>query len=138
MKANGVPKTSVKTILMVERQARAVELRLAGRTLQQIADALGYAAPSGAAQTIEAALRKRIAGAVDDLRQVEYGRLEVMWRPLWSRMLAAMGRGLKIMTRRAKLLGLDVDRPNATDVNPEPIRLIVEKVEPPALADPAA
>jgi len=144
--ANTGNKTSVKTILLVERQSRAVELRLAGRTLQQIADALGYASPSGAAQAIEAALRKRVAGTVDHLRQVENARLDAMWFPLWPRMLAgdlaALDRGLKIMTRRAKLMGLDVDRSAVTEFNPEPIRLLVERVvsgtPPVVLADPAA
>jgi transcriptional regulator len=131
---------------VAERQCRAVELRLAGGTLKQIADALGYASPSGAAQAIVSALRKRVAEVVDDHRQVEYLRLEAMWMAIYPAAkrgdLAAIDRAVKIMTRRAKLLGLDVDRSNATEFNPEPIRLLVEKVTsgaaPIVLADPAA
>ncbi len=145
MKTNGVSKTSVKTIRQVERQCRAVELRVAGRTLKQIADVLGYASPSGAAQAIEAALRKRVAEPVDHLRDVENARLDAMWTGIYPAAkrgnLAAIDRAIKIMTRRAKLLGLDLDRSNAAEFNPEPVRLLVERVvsgTPPTLVDPAA
>lgn len=95
----------------VERQLKALELRKAGVTYVRIAEALGYANPMGAWKAVNAALKKTLQEPSDDLRKIEVERLDAMLFALYPSamkgMQGAVDRVLKIMERRAKLLGLD-------------------------------
>lgn len=101
-----------------ENQLRALELRKAGLTYQKIADALGYANPMGAWKAVNSALKKTLQEPSDDLRKMEVERLDAMLFALYPSamkgMQGAVDRILRIMERRAKLLGLDA--PTKTDV----------------------
>jgi hypothetical protein len=94
-----------------ERKLQALELRKAGATFQQIADQLGYRSASGAFNAVKAALKATLREPADELRELELTRLDAMLLPLWRRVQSgdekAVDRVLRIMERRARLLGLD-------------------------------
>lgn len=98
----------------IQRQANAVqafELRKSGASFRQIAEQLGYADESGARKAVMALLKKQQVEAVEDYRKVELARLDAMLLAIAQQVrqghLGAIDRALKIMERRARLLGLD-------------------------------
>jgi len=107
----GEPKTSEKRIAAVERQGRALELRKAGIGYATIARQLGYAGPSGAYKAIMTALHAVTREPARELVDLEVARLDDLLLGLWGNArkgnVAAVDRVLKIMQRRADLLGLD-------------------------------
>jgi hypothetical protein len=117
------------------RWARALELRKAGASFQQIADQLGYAGPSGAYQAVMSALDATLREPGESVRTLELERLDRMTLGLWQGAIAgeyqAVDRVLKIMDRRARLLGLDVlpaaePRPasaDPSDADPEAVKV---------------
>ena len=94
-----------------ERKLRALELRKAAVPYQQIADELGYRSASGAFNAVKAALKATLREPAEELRELELARLDAMLLPLWRRIQRgdekAIDRALRIMERRARLLGLD-------------------------------
>lgn len=98
-----------------ERQLQAAALRIAGVSLQQIADRLGYAAPSGAWHAAEAGLKAMFGDTPTSeremARRLELARLDEMlvgvWRKARNGDLGGIDRVLKIMERRARYLELD-------------------------------
>lgn len=97
----------------MERQVKALELRRSGMTYFEIAAALGIG-KSQAQRYVQAGLagaREQVASEASDLRAEEVSRLDGMLRGLWTDArkghLGAVEKVLKIMERRAKLLGLD-------------------------------
>jgi hypothetical protein len=97
-----------------DRKLQALELRKAAATYQQIADQLGYRSASGAFNAVKAALKATLREPADELRELELARLDAMLLPLWRRVPSgdekAVDRVLRIMERRARLLGLDAPR----------------------------
>lgn len=93
----------------LERMNRALELRKGGVSYAFIASELGYASPSGAHKAVMSALKKTLQEPADELRQLEVERLDALLAVMWSRKSIPdfTDRILKIMERRAKLLGLD-------------------------------
>lgn len=104
-------KTSAKRIAAVGKQLKALELRKAGATYQQIADAIGYASPTGAYKAILSALKRTLQEPADAVRKIEIERLDVALFAIWRRVRDgndyAIDRFLAIEKRRAALLGLD-------------------------------
>ena len=104
-------KTSERRLAGADRQREALELRKAGATFEAIAKRLGYRGPSGAYNAVMAGLRKTLQEPADDLRKMELERLDALTLRSWSLAsqgsLEAIDRILRIMARRAKLLGLD-------------------------------
>lgn len=125
-------KADQNVIEATERQRQAVELRKAGGSFEEIARQLGYKDPSGAYRAVRTALRKTIQQPADELRQLEVARLDALLVGLWSDArkgdVAKIDRVLKIMQRRADLLGLDAPkRVDATiEVRQEAERLALE------------
>jgi hypothetical protein len=106
------PRKSVEqTVQAIDRQLRALELRKAGASYKVIADALGYAHPSGAAQAVVAALKAVVREPAEEVRTLELERLDAALLAIWPAVRAgnfgAVDRVVRIMERRAKLLGLD-------------------------------
>ena len=105
------PKTSVRRLHAIERQRRALELRKAGASFDEIGSTLGYRGKSGAYQAVMSALKRTLQEPADEVRKLELARLDRAQRTAWERMLHgdldALGKVLKVMERRAKLLGLD-------------------------------
>lgn len=98
----------------IERQTKAVALRLAGLGYQEIADQLDYPSRTHAFADVEAAITLRAQDGtrtVDSLRETEVMRLDRLQAAAWAKALAgdykAIELSLKIIDRRCKLLGLD-------------------------------
>lgn len=108
--ANTKP-SSADMIKATDRQRRALELRVAGKSLPEIAKELGYKDHSGARAAISAGLKKTIQEPADELRQIEAARLDVAIDAIWEgvRMgnLRVIDTLLKLMQRRAALFGID-------------------------------
>ena len=104
----------------LDRQLRALDMRISGKTYAAIAKELGFAGPSGAFKTVMAALKKTLQEPANELRRLEISRLDELFNSLWSKKdrLFYVDRLLKIMERRAKLLGLDAPSKIAP-TNPE-------------------
>ena len=111
------PKTSERRLSAAEKQVEAVSLRKAGHTIDEIAARVGYSGKSGAYKAVMSALRKTLQEPADELRTLEVERLDAMLNALWPTIIA-QGRGtpraveaaLKVMDRRAALLGLDAPK----------------------------
>ena len=93
----------------LERKLAALELRKAGCTYEQIAAQLGYKNSSGAFKAVMKALKKTLQDPSDDVRKLEIERLDDMLNRLWDKRERPIitDRILRIMERRARLLGLD-------------------------------
>lgn len=101
-------------IAAVERQRQALELRKAGLSYVAIAERLGYANHTGALKAVKSALRSLVREPAEELIEVEVNRLDDMLAGLWLEArkgnVAKIDRVLKIMQRRAELLGLDAPK----------------------------
>lgn len=94
----------------LHREARAVELLMAGRDYDQIAAELGYSSRSGAWRAVQRALRKRREEVAGEYLDLELDRLDALQAALWDAAMAgdpkAVDAILKISDRRCELLGL--------------------------------
>lgn len=116
-----------------EREIRAVELRKAGHSFFEIAQALGFSNKGAAWKAVRRALQRWGAENVAELRQLEVMRLDTITRKLWPKILGqkarpggvdeegnvveprdeippdmdAMRLYLQVSARRSRLLGLD-------------------------------
>jgi hypothetical protein len=88
-----------------------LQLRVAGVSLQAIADRLGYADQSGAYRAVMSALAKARREPAEQMREMVTQRLDRMLQSVWPRVLQgeldAIHAALRIEERRARLLGLD-------------------------------
>lgn len=93
-----------------EERKKALQLRLAGATYAEIGEAMGCGT-SAARMRIRGALSDICAEERSQLRSIEVARLDRLQRSCWTAALAgdlaAIDRSVKIIDRRAKLLGLD-------------------------------
>jgi hypothetical protein len=113
--ARGRAKTSKDAFDTLRKEQKALELRLLGFTFQEIAQETGFWKDRrGAFKAISAALKKAQAEnkeSADELRSVELARLDRYLTFLAKRMndgdTKSVDSALRIMDRRAKLLGLD-------------------------------
>jgi len=96
---------------VADKERQALELRRAGATYDEIAQAIGYATAQGAYLAYNRALKRALleAGA-DEVREMELDRLDRLQRAYWPKALGGDGKAadrvLKIMEHRAKYLGL--------------------------------
>jgi polyphosphate kinase 2 (PPK2 family) len=120
-------KTSPRRLEAVEKQKQALELRKAGATYEAIAKKLEYANASGAEHAIKAALKATVQDGADAVRQLEVERLDAMLMGLWTTANkgnhGAVDRVLRIMERRARLLGLDA--PTKTEISGEALKAYI-------------
>ena len=114
-----------------ERHLQALELRKAGVTYEVIAGQLGYANASGARKAVVSALKATLREPAAELRELELARLDAMLLPLWRPVQAgdekAIDRALRIMERRARLLGLD--RKTAEGEAPDTVKVVGEYLD---------
>jgi transposase-like protein len=96
--------------LAAERRRRAVEMSLTGYTYQAIADRLGYANRGTVYRIIKTALADHEIDSVDELRQLELDRLDLLQSSYWDQAMSGDNQAaqlvLKVMDRRGRLLGL--------------------------------
>ena len=108
--------TSPRRLRAAGKQIQAMQLREAGVSYEKIAETCGYKNRSSAFKAVQAGLKATRAEAGKSLRRLELRRLDRLWMGLYSRAtgnppdLAAVDRCLKIMHRRAALLGLDIEK----------------------------
>lgn len=104
-----------------EKHNKALELRKAGASYEAIAKSLGYAGPSGAKHAVEKALERAIREPAEELRALEYERLNHLMMVLWARAqageLPAIDRVLRIQERIAALMGYDRVQPTHVQQN---------------------
>jgi hypothetical protein len=104
-------KPGEKTPEVAERWQKALELRKAGASYQQIADKLGYEGASGAYNAVMGAIKATLREPAAEVRALELDRLDRLMVGMWKRAgdgdEKAVASVLSIMDRRARLLGLD-------------------------------
>ena len=110
----GESKTSKRRLKARERWLAALELRKRGLTFEAIAQELGYAGAPQAYKAVMSALKETFREPTKELRDLEAARLDAMQEKIWGKTgpekMAATDRLLRIMERRAKLLGLDEEK----------------------------
>lgn len=108
--ARGRKNTPADDLKAAERRKKALALRLTGATLQEIADHNGTAV-STVHSDIDRALGDIPRQEADALRAQEVERLDRLQRAIWGKALQGdlptIDRVLRIIDRRAKMLGLD-------------------------------
>lgn len=97
---------------MAAATSRALELRLEGASLQDIADELGYKSGATVSTLIRRAVKDIPRESVEDARQQMVERLRMLWRVAGPRALNTGDPGdvqsaLRVLERMAKLEGLD-------------------------------
>lgn len=105
--------TGARRMTAAERTQKAVALRKAGRTYDQIRRALGIS-KGAAVKAVQRGLfemREETSKDAEDLRVMEAARLDEAQAAIWAKVvagdLAAIDRFTRISQRRAALLGLD-------------------------------
>jgi hypothetical protein len=114
--------TTKRRLKAAERQRQALQMRIRNATFDQIAKTLGYRSPSGAYKAVMCALKKTLQEPADELRLMEYERLNLLYREVLARALTlrdedgnltqigdmgAIDRCIRISDRISKLMGLD-------------------------------
>lgn len=113
--------------LAAARRARAVELKTAGLTYQQVASELGYTSKGTAYNVITKALKEQTAEAVGSLRGMENARLDALQSALWDAAMAgdvkAVCSIVQIVGARVRLNGLEPARDGlgVTSVTPRTV-----------------
>lgn len=104
-------KTSPQTAAARAKAAKALELRMEGRTFEAIAEEVGYAGKQGAYEAVRRSLLEVVREPAEELIRLDLERLDALWGIQYLNAQAgdvqAMAACMKIMERRAKLLGLD-------------------------------
>ncbi len=93
------------------KQAKGLEMRASGATYDQIAKVCGWNSANAAFMGVNAALKKMLKEPAEHVRSLELKRLDGMLYPFLKQAKegnqGAVDRVLRIMARRAALLGLD-------------------------------
>lgn len=123
---------------VLAKQSKALVLRAAGATYADIARAEHNGRPmysdrANARKAVLAALEERVTEDVAHLRALESARLDRLQRAIWPAALAgdidAVNATLRLMDRRARLLGLDMPtKVEVTDAMDEEIRMLVAQL----------
>lgn len=95
----------------LDRELAVVELRREGKTWQQIADAVSYATAMGAWKAYQRACQRTLQEPTDEARRIELDRLDALqrtyWEPAVEGNLRAADFVLRVIDRRARILGID-------------------------------
>jgi hypothetical protein len=121
--AKRTQENSAHRLEAVEKEAEALRLRIAGLTMAQIAERLGYADPSGALKAVKAGIRRACLLPAEELRSVQVARYEKLIVELLGQVLQpegwpsdkvfvpslkALDRLLKVFQQLEKVAGLDI------------------------------
>lgn len=114
----------------MERRRNAIELRKVGLSYAEIGARLGVSAPAAHAMVKKelTLLQEKMSEETESLRAMELARLDVMQKAIWlparNGNFGAIDRILRIMERRAALVGLDAPtkvaatQADGTDIDP--------------------
>lgn len=137
-------KTSPETAAAKVKAAKALELRMKGKTFDAIAEEAGYNSKQAAFDAVKRSLEAITREPAQELLKLDLERLDVMWGIHYLNAQAgdvqALAACMKIMERRAKLLGLDapVKVDNKTEVTSKQGVLVVGGVMSPEEWEKAA
>lgn len=110
-KARGESVHSPRRIESVEKQAQALEYRKQGLSYSQIAQRLGFNSPQVAWNAVESAIQRILREPAEAVRTIELERIDAMFLSVFEKACdgdpMAITPCLRLMERRAKLLGLD-------------------------------
>lgn len=81
-----------KHVELTERQIRAIELRKAGLSFHEIAQALGLSNAAAASDAVRTGLERWGSEEVDELRRLEMARLDHLTRRIWPKCIGRPGR----------------------------------------------
>lgn len=113
---------SARRLQAIALAVQALELRKTGETFDAIAARLGYKTRQAAYTAVDRALKRVLQEPTDEVRKIEAERLDAlllaMWTPAQQGDQGAIDRVLRIMERRARLLGIDAPTKIAP-TNPE-------------------
>ena len=84
-RGQGVTTTSVRNLSALDRQMQALDLRKSGASFAQIAQALGYATPSGAHKAVMSAIKKTLREPAEEVRTLELERLDRLQMAAWTK-----------------------------------------------------
>jgi len=122
--------TSKRKMKGLERERAALELRKAGATYRAIGEALGIT-PVGAYRAVMRAIAKlnaRVLEEAEAVRRLELERLDDLLLAMWPQAKkgnqGAVDRVLRIMERRARLLGIDAPVKQELDVGDALARIL--------------
>jgi hypothetical protein len=126
-------KNTVPASFAREKEVKVYELRKAGATFDEIAQVVGYSSGVTAYEAykrVMVRLNEVLVEHAMEVRTTELGRLDTATRAIWQRVvqgdLLAIDRMLRIMERRARLLGLDA--PQRSEVDLGPVEVVVRRV----------
>jgi hypothetical protein len=95
---------------LVDREKQIIELRIEGFTWRQIAEQTQMS-PAGALKAYNRAMIRTLKPASEELRELELDRLDTLqqtyWQPAVNGNLRAADFILRVIDKRAKILGLD-------------------------------
>ena len=104
-------KLTPQRVVYLEKVLAAIELRKRGKNFQEIAATCGWKNRNGAYLAITRYLQQSLREGTDELIQLEVERLDQLLDAVWTSSMSgdpkSVAAALKIMERRAKLLGLD-------------------------------
>jgi len=104
-------KYSPRRIQAHEKQRRALELRMAGRSWADIAKAVGYSNHTGAIAAVRVALEKSLQEPAQHYRALTLERLtrvlQVHWPSMLNHDMPATDRVIRVIADMRALLGLD-------------------------------
>ena len=96
---------------LVDKEIRVLELRRVGLTWSRIAEEVGYADHTGAYAAYKRAIKRTMQQPADELREQEVDRIDRLQVAVWPSAMKGDTRAIltiiRLMERRAKLLGLD-------------------------------
>jgi hypothetical protein len=96
---------------VIARETEVVKLRRGGLTWDMIAERVGYRSPSAAHFAYQRASMRVVQEDIEAIRKIETERLDMAQSAIWGKVLTgdnpSIANLLRIMDRRAKLLGLD-------------------------------
>jgi hypothetical protein len=108
--------TSPRAILMKQRMATAIDYRLQGHAYWRIAKAMGCDASTVHNYVVKALKEMIPPDSAQQVLRLELARLDAMQAAIFSSANAgdipAIDATLRIMAQRARLLGLNADKPN--------------------------
>ena len=109
-------KTSPSTIDAKVRAAKALELRMEGMKFDDIANELGYNSKQAAFDAVSRELQAITREPAEEVLRLDLERLDRMWGIHYLNAQAgdaiALSSCMRIMERRARLLGLDAPSKN--------------------------